>query len=64
MHEVRPPPPEVVPVLTAARDLPAGTLLDAHDLASVDYPAGTAPAGLAATRWGGCWPRRSGPASR
>ena len=47
LHEIRPPPPDVVPVLTAARDLPAGTTLGEQDLASVDYPAGTAPAGLA-----------------
>ena len=47
LHELRPPPPDVVAVLTAARDLPAGTTLDEHDLASVDYPVGTAPEGLA-----------------
>ena len=34
-------------VLTAARDLPAGTTLDRDDLASVDYAAGTTPVGLA-----------------
>ena len=34
-------------MLTAARDLPAGTTLERDDLASVDYAAGTAPDGLA-----------------
>jgi len=47
LHELRPPPPDVVAVLTAARDLPAGTTLREQDLASVDYAAGTAPTGLA-----------------
>jgi Flp pilus assembly protein CpaB len=48
VHELRPPPADVVAVLTAARDLPAGTTLERGDLASVDYTAGTAPEGLAA----------------
>ena len=47
VHEVRPPPPRVEAVLTAARDLPAGTTLEAADLVTVDYAAGTAPSGLA-----------------
>ena len=47
VHELRPPAPDVEAVLTAARDLPAGTTLDRDDLASVDYAAGTAPVGLA-----------------
>ena len=46
LHELR-PPPDVVAVLTAARDLPAGTTLHERDLTSVDYAAGTAPTGLA-----------------
>jgi Flp pilus assembly protein CpaB len=47
VHEVRPPPPRLETVLTAARDLPAGTTLEAVDLVPVDYAAGTAPAGRA-----------------
>ena len=47
LHELRPPPPDVVAVLTAARDLPAGTTLHEQDLRSVDYASGTAPTGLA-----------------
>ena len=47
LHELRPPPPDVVAVLTAARDLPAGTTLREQDLTSVDYASGTAPTGLA-----------------
>jgi len=47
VHEVRPPPPRVQAVLTAAHDLPAGTTLEAPDLVTVDYAAGTAPSGLA-----------------
>jgi Flp pilus assembly protein CpaB len=46
VHELRPPPPPVVVVPTAARDLPAGTTLDAGDVLAATYPAGTAPAGL------------------
>ena len=34
-------------MLTAARDLPAGTTLGRDDLTTVDYAAGTAPTGLA-----------------
>jgi Flp pilus assembly protein CpaB len=46
LHEVRPPPPDVEPVPTVARDLPAGTTLTARDVITVDYAPGTAPAGL------------------
>ncbi len=47
LHEVRPPAPATEQVLTAARDLPAGTVLADDDLRSVAYAEGTAPAGLA-----------------
>jgi Flp pilus assembly protein CpaB len=47
VHELRPPPPEVEPVLTTTRDLPAGTVLTDADVTRVDYPADTAPGGLA-----------------
>jgi Flp pilus assembly protein CpaB len=47
VHELRPPPPRVEAVLTAARDLPAGTTLSRDDLTAVDYAVGTAPTGLA-----------------
>jgi len=46
VHELRPPLPETQAVLTAARDLPAGTTLRAEDLATVDYAADGAPTGL------------------
>jgi Flp pilus assembly protein CpaB len=46
VQQLRPPPPETVSVVAAARDLPAGSVLRASDLVAVDYPAGTAPAGL------------------
>lgn len=52
VHELRPPPPEVQAVLTAARDLPAGTTLARGDLTTVDYASGTAPTGLAASAVG------------
>lgn len=42
------PPAPSVPVLTAARDLPAGAVLGADDLVEVAYAPGTPPAGLAA----------------
>jgi Flp pilus assembly protein CpaB len=45
---VAPPPPETVSVLTAARDLPSGTVLDADDLVTVRLPDGSAPDGMAA----------------
>ena len=47
LHELRPPPADVQPVLTVAHDLPAGVTLSSKDLATVDLPVGTAPAGLA-----------------
>ena len=36
-----------VPVVVAARDLPAGTVLTAGDLVTADYPSAAAPAGVA-----------------
>lgn len=42
------PPPPSVPVLTAARDLPAGSVLAADDLVTVAYAAGTRPTGATA----------------
>jgi Flp pilus assembly protein CpaB len=46
-HEVRAPADPTESVLTAARDLPAGTTLEPEDLHQVSFAAGTAPAGLA-----------------
>jgi Flp pilus assembly protein CpaB len=46
-HEVRAPTVPTESVLTAARDLPAGTTLEPEDLRPVSFAAGTAPAGLA-----------------
>lgn len=43
---VEPPPPAVDPVVVAARDLPAGTVLGPEHLRTVDYASGTAPDGL------------------
>lgn len=40
---LRPAPPEVVPVLVAARDLPPGTSLTADDLVTVALPAVARP---------------------
>jgi Flp pilus assembly protein CpaB len=45
LHAVAPPPPDTVPVLTAARDLPSGVVLADDDLARVEFAEGTAPAG-------------------
>jgi pilus assembly protein CpaB len=52
---LRPPPapaaaPATTPVVTAAEDLPPGTVLGADDLAVVAVPVGLAPAGSAADR--------------
>ena len=41
------PPPPTVGVLTAARDLPAGTLIGSEDLVSVDFAPASVPAGAA-----------------
>lgn len=42
------PPPPTVTVLTAARDLPAGTRLDGADLVPAGFAPGSVPAGRAA----------------
>lgn len=39
------PPPPLTPVVTAARDLPAGSVLTEHDLALTSYAAGSVPDG-------------------
>lgn len=39
-----PPPPATVPVWTASRDLPSGTLLERSDLATSQFSPGTVPA--------------------
>ena len=46
-HEVRAPADPTEAVLTAARDLPAGTTLEPVDLHRVSFAEGTAPDGLA-----------------
>lgn len=46
LRAVAAPPPETTDVLVAVRDLPAGEPLAAGDVATVPWPAGTAPAGL------------------
>ncbi|TDE32768.1 SAF domain-containing protein, partial [Actinomadura sp. 6K520] len=43
---LRPGPPPSVRVLTAARDLPAGTTLTASDLRRVDLPTAAVPSGV------------------
>lgn len=45
LSAVVPDPPETVPVLTAAHDLPAGAVLSAQDLRTADVPAALVPAG-------------------
>lgn len=47
LRAVEPPPPATVPVLTAARDLPSGAVLDDDDLVTVRLPEAAAPDGLA-----------------
>jgi Flp pilus assembly protein CpaB len=44
-----PPPPPTVAVTVAARDLPAGTPLDASDVTTQRFPVGTEPDDLART---------------
>jgi hypothetical protein len=47
LHAAAAPPPPSVRVLTAARDLPAGTLLTGSDLAVEEFAPGSVPDGLA-----------------
>jgi Flp pilus assembly protein CpaB len=47
MRAVAPPPPPTVAVTVASRDLEAGAVLVASDVATRRFPVGTAPAGLA-----------------
>lgn len=47
MRAVSPAPPPTESVLTAARDLPSGTVLDPGDLITRQLPEGSAPDGLA-----------------
>jgi len=49
LRAVAGPPPPTQPVLVAARDLPAGTVLVADDLATRRFPVGVAP-GAAVSR--------------
>ncbi len=46
LRAVMPPAPETVPLLVAARDLPAGQVLTDADLETVQVPSGLLPAGL------------------
>jgi pilus assembly protein CpaB len=48
LQAVRPPPPPITTVLVAARDLPAGHLLVAADLAAGTWYPGAVPAGVVA----------------
>ncbi len=52
LHAVAAPPPARVPVLVAARDLPAGAVLGADDLTPARFAPDTVPAGLATTAVG------------
>jgi Flp pilus assembly protein CpaB len=47
LQEVAGPAPDTVPVVVAARDLPAGAKLGASDLRTTRFAPGSAPAGLA-----------------
>lgn len=47
VHAAAAPPPPTVTVLTAARDLPAGTVLGPDDLVEAGFAPGTVPAGVA-----------------
>ena len=45
VHQLTPAPDVTVPAWAAARDLPAGRVLDATDVAAVQVPPGVVPAG-------------------
>ncbi len=46
LHAVAAPPPATVPVVVAARDLPAGAELQAADVVAVEFAPGSAPEDL------------------
>ena len=46
LRVLEPPPPDVTPVVVAARDLTAGAVLGSSDLQTVGYLAGTVPDGV------------------
>ena len=48
LHVATTEPPPRVPVLVAARDLPAGTVLGRHDVRPAEFAPETVPTGLAA----------------
>ena len=48
VHAAAAPPPPSIPVLTATRDLPAGTVLEPDDLTTTAFAPGSVPAGLSA----------------
>lgn len=52
VHTAAAPPPPTVPVLTAARDLPAGAVLEPDDLVAAGFAPGSVPSGIAATAVG------------
>lgn len=52
VHAATAPPPRTVPVLTAARDLPAGTTLAEADLVRTAFAPGSVPAGAVRTAVG------------
>jgi Flp pilus assembly protein CpaB len=48
VHAATAPPPARVPVLVAAHDLPSGAVLDAGDVRTTDFAAGSVPDGAVA----------------
>jgi Flp pilus assembly protein CpaB len=52
LHAASAEPPPRVPVPVAARDLPAGTVLEADDVRHASFAPGTAPEGIAASAVG------------
>ena len=53
LHSVVGPPPPTVVLTTAARDLPAGTVLGPGDLSTVEVPPEAIPAGVVDDASGG-----------
>lgn len=49
LHALAPPPPASSPMLVAARDLPAGTVLTSADLVDAQVPPGVVPDGAVAS---------------
>ena len=64
LHAAAAPPAAEVDVAVAARDLPAGTVIEPGDLRTVGFAPGSVPSGTSDDAAGAPWPRRCALVSR